>query len=170
MGALHRLSGGSIAELRRGGAWTRLVLVERRRWLTDAEFTEAWGIAQLVPGPNVINLAVHLGDRSRGLRGVAAAFAGIIGVPTLFVLALDSLLMRWIHVDAVRRALLGLGAAAAGLVIALALKMGARFQRSPVPLVLAALGFVAAGPMRAPLPLVVVALGAAGVLWAWKRR
>jgi chromate transporter len=151
-------------------AWARVVLVERRRWLTDAEFTEAWGLAQLVPGPNVINLAVHLGDRARGLPGALAAFSGIILVPTLGVLALDALLMQWIHIAAIHRGLLGLGAAAAGLVWAMGLKMGARYRRAPVPLLLALVAFVAAGPLQAPLPAVVLLVGPPGILWAWGHR
>ncbi len=150
-------------------AWTRLVLVDRRGWLTDDEFLEAWGVAQLVPGPNVINLAVHVGDRARGLRGALAAFAGIILVPTAFAVGLDVLLMRWIHIDSVHHALVGLGAAAAGLVWAMGFKMGAHLRRAPAPFVLAALTFVAAGPLRAPLPLVVLTLGPAGALLAWMR-
>jgi chromate transporter len=149
-------------------AWTRFVLVDRRAWLTDAEFTEAWGIAQLVPGPNVINLAVHLGDRAQGARGVVASFAGIMLVPSLLVLVADSALMHWIHIPLVQRALLGLGAAAAGLVFAMGLKMGDRFRRAPIPLVLAAVTFFVAGPMRVPLPVVVMTLGPLGMLWAWR--
>ena len=151
-------------------AWTRFVLVERRGWLTDEQFTEMWGVAQLVPGPNVINLAVHLGDRARGLRGALSAFAGIIVVPTVFVVALDAVLMQWIHIAAVHRALLGLGSAAAGLVFAMGFKMGSRFRTAPVPLLLAVITFVFAGPLRLPLPLVVLGLGPPGVLWAWRHR
>jgi chromate transporter len=151
-------------------AWTRYVLVERRRWLTDEEFAEAWGVAQLVPGPNVINLAVHLGDKARGLRGALSAFTGIILVPTVGVLLSDALLMQWIHIGAIRHALLGLGAAAAGLVWAMGLKMGSALDRtrSTVPIALAAATFALAGPLHAPLPLVVLLLGPPGVVWAWR--
>ncbi len=161
-----------IASRSFGGAaaWCRTVLVERRRWLTDAQFTEAWGMAQIAPGPNVINLVVHLGDRAAGPTGSLAAFAGILAVPTALAIAIDALLMRWIHIPAVQQSLLGLGAAAAGLVWAMGIKMGARFRRAPVPLLLAALAFVAAGPLQAPLPAVVLVLGPPGVLWAWRGR
>ena len=160
-----------IASRSFGGAaaWARAVVVERRGWLDDAQFTEAWGLALSVPGPNVINLVVHLGDRAAGPRGSLAAFAGIMLVPTALAVAIDAFLMRWIHIPAMQQALLGLGAAAAGLVWAMGLKMGARFQSSPVPLGLALGAFVAAGPLQAPLPLVVLLFGPPGVLWAWRR-
>ncbi len=161
-----------IASRSFGGAaaWTRYVLVERRGWLTGDEFAETWGVAQLVPGPTVISLAVRIGDRARGVPGALSAFAGIILMPTLGVLLLDALLMRWIHIDAVRHALVGLGAAAAGLVWAMGLKMGVALGRAPVPLALAALAFTLAGPLGLSLPIVVVALGPPGLFWAWRHR
>ena len=97
-------------------AWARQVIVVRRGWLTDAEFTEALGMSQVIPGPNVVNLAFSLGDRYRGWRGALAAFAGVMAVPTLLAVAIDAVLMRWVHIAPVHRALVGLGAGAAGLV------------------------------------------------------
>lgn len=31
-------------------------LVDRKRWLTKEEFIEEWAVAQIMPGPNVVNL------------------------------------------------------------------------------------------------------------------
>ncbi|MCY7306315.1 MAG: chromate transporter, partial [Rhodoferax sp.] len=44
-------------------------LVERRQWLTLEEFVDEWSVAQILPGPNVINLALMLGGRYFGVRG-----------------------------------------------------------------------------------------------------
>jgi chromate transporter len=90
-------------------------------------------------------------------------------VPTALAIAIDAVLMRWIHIPVVEHGLLGLSAAAAGLVWAMGFKMGARFRGAPVPLVLAGLAFVAAGPLAAPLPVVVLLLGPPGVVWVWRR-
>jgi chromate transporter len=161
-----------IASCSFGGAaaWARLVIVERRRWLDEREFAEAWSVAQLVPGPNVINLAVHLGDRARGVPGALAAFAGIILLPTAWVLVVDASIMHWIHMDPVRRALAGLGAAAAGLVWAMGLKMATQLRGAGVFAALAAAAFVLAGPVSVPLPTVVMMLGPPSLWLAWRRR
>ncbi|MBS2026989.1 MAG: chromate transporter [Deltaproteobacteria bacterium] len=150
-------------------AWARQVLVVRRRWLTDAEFTESLGMSQVIPGPNVINLAVYLGDRYRGWRGALAAFAGVMAVPTLLAVAIDAVLMRWVHIAPVHRALVGLGAGAAGLVWAMGLQLAKPLRRSLPMLLIAALAFVAAGPLKWPLPWVVLALVPASVWRAWRR-
>src|SRR5690348_16416108 len=56
-------------------------LVERKRWLTHEEFIEDWAVAQIMPGPNVVNLSLMLGGRWFGLPGALTALAGLLAVP-----------------------------------------------------------------------------------------
>ncbi|MFM6922892.1 MAG: chromate transporter, partial [Polynucleobacter victoriensis] len=44
-------------------------LVEKKRWYSKEEFLEEWAVAQVLPGPNVINLAIIFGARYFGLSG-----------------------------------------------------------------------------------------------------
>ena len=53
-------------------------LVEKKRWLTREEFVEDWAVAQIMPGPNVVNLSLMIGDRYFGLRGALAATLVIV--------------------------------------------------------------------------------------------
>src|SRR3954471_23659861 len=61
-------------------------LVERKRWLTQEEFIEDWAVAQVMPGPNVVNLSLMIGGRHFGLPGALAALAGLLVVPLTLVL------------------------------------------------------------------------------------
>jgi len=61
-------------------------LVEKKRWLTREEFVEDWAVAQVMPGPNVINLSLMIGARSFGFVGAMAALAGMLVVPLVVVL------------------------------------------------------------------------------------
>src|SRR3954462_5191237 len=63
-------------------------MVEKKKWLTPEQFLEDWAVAQVMPGPNVINLALMIGDRYFGLRGALAAVAGMLTVPLFVILAL----------------------------------------------------------------------------------
>jgi len=56
-------------------------LVEKRRWLTPRQFVEDWAVAQIMPGPNVVNLSMMIGGRHFGLSGALAALAGITDCP-----------------------------------------------------------------------------------------
>ncbi len=80
--------GGVLAVVQR-------VLVEEKRWLTNEEFVEDWAVAQILPGPDVVNLALMIGDRYFGVRGALAALAGMLVFPLLIVLAVAALLPRW---------------------------------------------------------------------------
>ena len=66
-------------------------LVERLRWLSREDFLALLALGQVLPGPNIVNLALMIGDRFFGARGAAAALAGILGAPLLLVLALAAL-------------------------------------------------------------------------------
>ncbi|MEY2685128.1 MAG: hypothetical protein RJA09_2272, partial [Pseudomonadota bacterium] len=63
-------------------------LVERRRWMTLDQFVEDWAVAQILPGPNVINLSLMIGGRYFGLGGALTALAGLLLAPLVIVLAL----------------------------------------------------------------------------------
>src|SRR5689334_23178752 len=63
-------------------------LVERSRWLSDSEFAQLLGIAQLLPGPTICNLAVIVGQRFAGTGGALAALSGLLVAPFFIVIAL----------------------------------------------------------------------------------
>lgn len=147
-------------------------LVENKRWMTKEEFIEEWAVAQIMPGPNVVNLAITLGSRYFGWRGALVALAGLLGGPLLVVLALALAYARFSADAHVAGALRGMGAVAAGLIIATGLKLLPALQKNVMGLPLAtALGvasFVAIAWLRLPLAWVLAGLGAIGCVAAWR--
>jgi len=148
-------------------------LVERKRWLTHAEFVDLLSAAQVLPGPNVVNLALMLGDRFFGLRGALAAAAGLMAAPLVIVLALATLYGRFATTPAVAGALRGMGAVAAGLVLATAWRLAGSLRGNvlglPLCAGLALAAFVAMALLRWPLAAVVLGLGSAATALAWRR-
>lgn len=148
-------------------------LVERRGWLTAGEFVELLSLAQVLPGANVVNLALIYGDRQFGLRGAAAALGGLLLLPLAGVLALAMAVRHWNDMPGVAGALRGMGAVAAGLVLATALRLAPSLRRNALGLPAACSAvcatFVAVGLLRLPLPAVVVFLGGFAVALAWRR-
>jgi len=137
--------------------FTRRELVERRKLLTGPEFAEMLALGQILPGPNVINLSAALGDRHAGWRGAAAAVAGMVVVPVLIVMALATLVGTVSGAAAVQGALLGMAAAAAGLLLGTAWRMGEPLRRSARGLLVLAAVFAAVAVLRLPLALVLLA-------------
>ncbi|WP_090871237.1 chromate transporter [Paraburkholderia diazotrophica] len=136
-----------------GGALplARRTIVEQRRWLTAAEFTDLLGLCQFLPGGNVINLSVALGMRFRGLHGALAGILGLIAGPSLVVIALGVIYERTQNDPHIRHLFAGLAAAAAGLLIAMAVKILLPLRHDPRAATIAALGFVAIALLRFPL-------------------
>jgi chromate transport protein ChrA len=66
--------------------WAHRVMVEERRWVTPADFTETIGLCQFLPGPNVGNASIVLGKRWFGLRGALVAFLGLMALPFIDLL------------------------------------------------------------------------------------
>ena len=107
-------------------------IVERKRWLTPEEFLEDWAVAQVMPGPNVINLALMIGDRAFGLRGALAAVAGMLSVPLCVILVLAVLYAQFAGNPQVAAALRGMGAVAGGLIAATGIKLIPQLRRHPL--------------------------------------
>jgi chromate transporter len=149
------------------------VLVERKRWLTHEQFVEVLALAQVLPGPNVCNISLMVGDRYFGLRGAFAALAGMMAVPLALVLAATALYQHYAELPAVAGALRGMGAVAAGLIIGTALTLGRSIATSPLGrvawLAAAAATFALIGLVRLPLVWVLPALGLVACTWAWHR-
>jgi len=142
---------------------SRRLIVEERRWLTAAEFTELLGLCQFLPGGNIINLSVAVGLRFHGLAGALAALIGLIAAPTAVVVMLGMVYGRFSGDAHVRHAFAGLAAAAAGLLIATAVKIALPIRGNLGALAIAALCFVAIAVLRLPLLPTMAALAALSV-------
>ena len=159
----------ALALLGFGGVlpWAQRVLVDDRGWLTREEFVEMLAFGQLLPGPNVCNVALMVGDRWFGWRGAVAALGGMLSAPCVVVLSLAVLYGQVADDPVVRRALIGMGAVAGGMILGTALRL-ATTQRGRAPwLVFGALAFAGVALLRIELVWVVLALGPVAVLAAW---
>lgn len=148
-------------------------LVDKKRWLTLDEFIEDWAVAQIMPGPNVINLSLMIGGRHFGIRGALVALAGMLTFPIIIVLLLAMLFAGVADEPAARGAMRGLGAVAAGLIAATGLKMLPALRKNtmgrPACAIIAALTFTAIAVLRVPLVGVLLGLGLPACIWAWYR-
>ena len=155
-----------------GGAlyWTRRELVDRLRWITDREFAELLTIGQLLPGPNVLNLTVMVGNRLGGLAGAAVSVAGYLGWPILVVVGMGIFYQHYGSLPQVQQALSGMSKVAAGLLLATVIKLAMVLPRHWRPIGFCVVAFVAVGIMRWPLLWVIAALGPCAVFLSWKAK
>lgn len=148
-------------------------MVERKRWLTQEEFLEEWAVAQIMPGPNVVNLSLVIGARYFGLRGAMAALAGMLAVPLLVVLLLALVHAHFASHPGVRGALRGMAAVSAGMIGATGVKLATALRKHPLPLSwslpAAVLGVLLVAGLRVPLAYVLLGLGGACCALTYRR-
>ena len=149
--------------------WARRVLVEERKWFSEEEFLDAWGLAQALPGGNIINLSIGFGSRCAGPSGALAAFFGLTLAPFLVMAALGFLYTRFGRLPGIDGVVRGVAAAGAGLVVATGLKFTAS-PRMRSPLALFALAaFVLSAIVKWPLALVLLVLTPFSWWFCWRR-
>lgn len=155
-----------------GGAlpFARRTIVDERKWLSADEFTDLLGLCQFLPGGNVINLSVALGMRFRGVAGAFAAILGLIAGPTLVVVALGVLYAKTQNDPRVQHLFAGLAAAAAGLLVAMAVKVAKPLRHARAAAGIAALAFVAIAVLRIPLLTAMLVLTPVSIWLASRRR
>ena len=137
----------------------RRMIVDQKRWLSPAAFTDLLALCQFLPGANIVNLAVSLGGRYHGPAGALAAVAGLLAAPIGVVIALSALYGRFADVPMVAHGVQGLSAAASGLVLATALRIAGPLRRKPRGIAVALLAFAAIALLRWPLlPVLAVLL------------
>jgi chromate transporter len=89
-------------------------LVDHRAWLTSEEWSEAWGICQMVPGVNVVAVAALTGSRLAGLAGAGASLLGLLLPSVAITILVTSVYSSVRDLNSVRAVLHGIVLAAAG--------------------------------------------------------
>ena len=152
-----------------GGVATiaRHVIVEKRRWMSEYDYASLMGIGQILPGGNIINMTVMLGDRFQGLTGAVVALSGLMIMPIIVLLGLTTIYEAFASNPDVQAATVGAGAAAAGLVIGMGLKMGRALSLSWLHIGFAILTFIAMGILRFPFVLSILVLAPLCIAATW---
>jgi chromate transporter len=130
-------------------------------------------VAQILPGPNVVNLSLMIGHRYFGLPGALAALAGMLTVPLVVVLMLALVYAQFADHPGVAGALRGMGAVAAGLIAATGLKLMGALKLHPLGLpmciALALACFTGIALLRLPLAYVLLGLGLAACTLTYRK-
>lgn len=148
-------------------------LVEKKRWMTQAQFVEEWAVAQIMPGPNVVNFCLMIGGRHFGLGGALAALAGLLLAPLAVVLILASVFGGVSDAVWAQGALRGMGAVAAGLIAATGIKLISALKLNPMGMwvcfVVMLTTFFCVSLLRWPLLWVLLGIGSLACAWAYRQ-
>ena len=150
-------------------AYLREALVVREKWLDDETFLAGLELSQMLPGLNATNMSVYVGERLRGAPGALVACLGMMLPGTLIVMVLGVLLTGGGRVIDASSVLIGVGAAAVGLLLETTWKIGRPVIRRAADVAIIAATFVAIEHFRLPLPVVLLTIGPLAV-WIYRPR
>jgi chromate transporter len=148
-------------------AWVYREVVEKRRWMAPADLMSGIALAQVLPGVNITNLAIYVGQRMQGIRGATVSLVALLVVPFFAVIGLAAI---YSTIDAIPWAhdfMAGVAASAVGLVLSVTLKSVKVSIRGAGPIAVLVAVFVCIGILRWPLVPVVLGLAPISVALAW---
>jgi chromate transporter len=146
-----------------GVVWARRIAVERRGWLSEAEFLDIVSLTQFLPGPNIVGIAVCVGTKLRGGAGALAAIAGFLLIPWIAGLVVGILCLEYAHTPLLRNVLGGISATAAGLLVATGIRLLLPHRHRPSAIIFAALALVLLAFSKLPLLAVLFILAPASI-------
>jgi chromate transporter len=147
------------------------MLVENKRWMTAKEFNDLLALCQFLPGPNIVNLCAVFGVRVRGIPGALACLVGLLGPSVVLMIAAGTVYRRFGALPELHGVLSGFATAAAGVIIATAVKLAEPlipFRLGPEHAVALAT-FLAIGVLHLSLPLVLLVMVPGSIGLAWRR-
>lgn len=136
--------------------WARRTLVERDKVLSSEEFSAILGICQIVPGPNIVNLAVCIGSRFAGPMGALAAVLGLTLGPICIVMLLALFYTHYSYMESIQGILRGISAVGVGLIASTGIKMLRDELRFPAMLLVVVVTVIAASYYQLGLGWVVL--------------
>jgi chromate transporter len=148
--------------------WTHRLIVERRKWLNNTEFAEYYGLGQIIPGANLFNMALMLGHRFAGRRGMAATIAGFLTLSFFIMVGVAVFYQHFGALPIVAKALRGMAAVVIGLLFASAVKLALAMPRTARPWIFILSSFIGVGLLRWPLLAVAIPLAAVSICLAWR--
>ena len=140
-------------------AYERILLIEKRKWLTADEFMATLAISQTMPGLNSVNLAVLAGNHVRGALGAVAASCGLLIPGMVFVLVAGMAYSAGEDHPLVNMLLAGVAAGATGLIAAITFKIGDQHFRHLKSLAIILATFVLMSFFKLSLIWVLVIMG-----------
>jgi chromate transporter len=140
-----------------------------RGWMDREVFMDGLEIAQVLPGPNILNLAIYCGQKVRGIPGAVAAFLGASIPPFVIVLIVGALYFKFSSNPYVQGGLRGCAAGAVGLTIGNALELTWDERGDWMRIVLLIVTALVVSLLRMPLLLVLVIFGGIGIVHEYLR-
>ncbi len=118
-------------------------LVDKKKWATDEEMIDYFAIGQSTPGVIAVNVATFIGYKQAGVIGAVVGVAGIVFPSLVVIILIAAFLSNFSEIMWIRRALKGINAAVAVLLVRAVFLFGKKTVFDVCTFLIAAAAFVA---------------------------
>ncbi|MBV8569052.1 MAG: chromate efflux transporter [Acidobacteriaceae bacterium] len=132
--------GGPAAHI----AMMRQEVVLRRKWMSESEFLDLLGAANLIPGPSSTELAIHIGFRRAGWAGLVLAGVCFILPAAVLVSVLAAFYQRWHNLPQIAGVMYGVKPVVVAIVLHALWGLARSALRTPVAILAALAGLALA--------------------------
>lgn len=141
-------------------------LVDRRPWLSEAEFLRALSLCMVLPGPEAMQLATYAGWRLKGVPG--GIIAGLLFVlpGAAVIAALAAAYAQWGDLAFMQALFFGVKACVVVIVLEALIKVSRKAIKNRFHLTIALAAFVAIAVLSLPFPVVIMTAALAGAMLA----
>jgi chromate transporter len=157
--------GGPVAQI----GFMHKELVERLKWFTEDQFLHLLNFANVIPGPEALELCIHAGYVRRGVWGGIVAGLLFIWPGFASLTLLGWLYVKYGQLSWMAAALQGIRPVAIALIATAAVRISRKTLRGGDSFVLMACAFIASAVFDLPFISILLATGALGGLWGAKR-
>jgi len=152
--------GGPAAQI----ALMHRMILDEKRWVSEADYLRALSFCMLLPGPEAMQLATWIGWRLHGVKGGLIA-GGLFVLPGAFVvLGLSLIYAAFGQVPLIAALFTGVQAAVIAIVVEALIRVSKRALKSREAYLIAAAAFAALFVFKLPFPLVILAAAIWGFL------
>ncbi|MGT2436463.1 chromate efflux transporter [Bradyrhizobium betae] len=138
------------------------ILVEEKKWISEARFLHALNYCMLLPGPEAQQLATYIGWLMHRTAGGLMA-GGLFILPGIIaIMGLSYIYAAFGNVGFVEALFFGLKAAVLAIVVEAVFRVGKRALKNRIMIALAAIAFVAIFFFAVPFPIIIIAAGLIG--------
>jgi chromate transporter len=149
--------------------WIYQEFVLHRQWIDEEDFSSSLAISQMLPGANVVNLVICLGEQLRGPWGAAVCALGFLIGPFFAVIGLYRLFDLMAGFALLPVVSDGVAFAAIGLLLLMCVHGVRRAMRFPPSIIVIVVTAGLVGVMQWPLIPVVLVVAPISVAMAWRR-
>jgi chromate transporter len=96
-------------------AYVRRIIVENKKWMTNAEFFPGVALSQFFPGANVVGIALYVAHHLRGAKGVLVSLSCLLVPPSIFTFVIGYCYFTFHTLPGIESTLRGVAAVACSL-------------------------------------------------------